>query len=104
LKGDVIYTAIDRKPKGPRLARLSNILSNPSVAFLVDSYSEDWTELSYLLLHGDAHLVRDEEEAEAARELLKERYPQYGWLKLDGRPIIAIRVHKSKFWAFGKQD
>ncbi|MDA4133552.1 MAG: hypothetical protein OK454_10595 [Thaumarchaeota archaeon] len=98
------YTAIDRKPKGHQLARLSNVLSNPSVAFLVDRYSEDWKELSYLLLHGDARLVKDEREAEAARELLRERYPQARWLKLDGCPILEIKVHESKFWAFGKQD
>jgi PPOX class probable F420-dependent enzyme len=104
LRGDVIYTAIDRKPKGPHPARLSNILSNPTVAFLVDSYSEDWTELSYLLLHGDARLVKEEGEAEAARELLREKYPQYGWLKLDGCPILAIRVRESKFWAFKNRD
>jgi PPOX class probable F420-dependent enzyme len=102
LKGDVIYTAIDGKPKGTRLARLSNISSNPSVAFLVDNYSEDWRELSYLLIHGDAKVVKEETEAEVARKLLRERYPQYGWLKLDGCPVLAISVRESKFWTFGK--
>jgi PPOX class probable F420-dependent enzyme len=102
LKGDVIYTAIDGKPKGTRLARLSNISSNPSVAFLVDNYSEDWRELSYLLIHGDAKVVKEETQAEVARNLLRERYPQYGWLKLDGCPVLAISVRESKFWAFGK--
>jgi len=104
LKGDLIYSAIDRKPKGPRLARLSNIMLNPEVAFLVDNYSEDWTELSYLLVHGHAELVNDEEEAQTARKLLRRKYPQYGRLKLDGRPILAIRIEKTKSWAFGKSS
>jgi PPOX class probable F420-dependent enzyme len=100
VKGNLVYTAIDRKPKGRSLARLSNIASNPRVAFLVDNYSEDWEELSYLLLHGDARLVRSEAEAEEARELLRQRYPQYRRLKLDGCPVLSIRVRESKFWAF----
>jgi PPOX class probable F420-dependent enzyme len=101
LRGDVIYTAIDRKPKGPSLARLSNIATNPRAAFIVDNYSEDWRELSYLLIHGDVRLVKKESEAEAARKLLRQRYPQYRWLKLGRCPVLAIRVRKSKFWAFG---
>jgi len=100
LKDDVIYSAMDRKPKGPSLARLRNILLNPEVAFLVDNYSEDWDELSYLLLHGAAELVSEDKEAEEARKLLRKKYSQYQWLKLDGCPILAIRVRESKFWAF----
>lgn len=104
VKGDVIYTAIDRKPKGPKLARLSNIISNANVAFLVDNYSEDWRELSYLLIHGDARLVEKEGEAQAARKMLRRRYPQYRRLKLDGCPILAITVKRTKFWAFDSSE
>ena len=98
--GDVLYTAIDRKPKGRRLARLSNIASNPRVAFVVDNYSEDWRLLSYLLIHGDAAVVTDEEEARTARERMLRKYPQYHWLKLRRAQVLSIRVRKSKFWRF----
>jgi PPOX class probable F420-dependent enzyme len=101
-KGDTIYTAIDAKPKGPRLARLSNIVENPHVAFLVDHYSEEWSELSYLLLHGEAEILKDEVEAERARDLLTRKYSQYRRLRLDGRLVLAIRIHSSKFWSFRK--
>lgn len=97
---DVIYTAIDSKPKGGRLARLSNIISNPHVAFIVDNYSTNWRLLSYLLIHGDAEIVADEGEARRARRLLQRKYPQYRWLKLGKAPIIAIHVRRSKFWRF----
>ncbi len=97
---DVIYTAIDSKPKGRRLARLSNILSNPHVAFIVDNYSKNWRLLSYLLIHGDAEIVADEGEARRARRLLLLKYPQYRSLKLGNAPVIAIRVRRSKFWRF----
>ena len=46
--GNVVYSAIDRKPKrvAPnRLARLKNIKKTPQVALLVDHYNEDWTRL-----------------------------------------------------------
>jgi len=99
-KEDTIYSAIDRKPKGRRLARLENIESNPDVAFIVDNYSEDWRDLSYLLIHGRAALVKDRREAGEARDLLLSRYPQYRWLKLSGSRIIAIHASESKFWKF----
>lgn len=97
---DVIYTAIDSKPKGGTLTRLSNIISNPHVAFIVDNYSTNWRLLSYLLIHGDAEIVSDEGEARRARKLLLLKYPQYRWLKLGNAPVIAIRVRRSKFWQF----
>jgi PPOX class probable F420-dependent enzyme len=100
LAGDVIYTAIDKKPKGPRLARISNIAANPQVAFLVDVYDEDWRELSYLLIHGRSELVSDETEAATARRLLLQKYRQYRSLKLGDAPIIAIHIADSKFWRF----
>lgn len=98
--GDTVYTPIDRKPKGKHLARLSNIASNPYVAFLVDNYSEDWRLLSYLLIHGNASIVSNVTEARRARELLLRKYPQYRRLKLGDAPIVGIRVQRSKFWQF----
>src|SRR5262245_11584284 len=43
---DTLYIAIDEKPKRASarpLKRLRNITDNPSVAFVVDRYDEDWT-------------------------------------------------------------
>jgi PPOX class probable F420-dependent enzyme len=102
--GAMIYTAIDTKPKGKSLARLTNISSNRRVAFIVDNYSEDWRALSYLLIHGNAQLVGDEEEASMARSLLTRKYPQYKKLKLGLAPVICIRIKRSKFWSFEKRQ
>jgi PPOX class probable F420-dependent enzyme len=99
-RGNVIYTPIDRKPKGKRLARLSKIRLNPHVAFIVDTYSEKWNQLSYLLVHGDAEVVRDDREARKARKLLLQKYPQYRQMKLGNALVIAIRIKSSKFWQF----
>ena len=100
---DTIYTAIDRKPKTGTsgLARLTNISSSPSVAFIADHYSEDWNKLSYLLVHGDARIVTDPGESAEALVLLSMKYPQYRMLTLDqGSAVVAIEVRSSKFWAF----
>lgn len=70
------------------------------MAFIVDTYSEKWDQLSYLLVHGDAEVVRDEREAREARKLLLEKYPQYRQMKLGNALVIAIRIKSSKLWRF----
>src|SRR3989475_13320308 len=58
--GKVFYTAIDQKPKRvapERLTRLQNIRAVPRVALLIDKYDEDWTQLSHILIRGNANLI-----------------------------------------------
>jgi PPOX class probable F420-dependent enzyme len=95
-----IYTAIDKKPKKGRLARISNILASRKAAFIVDNYSNDWRALSYLLVHGPARVVRREDEASLARDQLVMKYPQYRTLKLGRATVLALEVQEAKFWAF----
>ena len=96
-----IYSAIDRKPKsGHTLARVKNIERNPRVAFILDTYSDDWRRLSYLLVHGKASLVRDQGEKSRAKNLLLSKYPQYRWLGLDGSRTIRITIESLKLWKF----
>jgi len=100
-ESDTVYTAIDKKPKrGKGLARVANIEMNPRAAFVVDTYSDDWRRLSYLLIHGSASLVRGRPQRERARGLLLSKYPQYRWLGLNGSRIIALRVERVKLWRF----
>src|SRR6187549_1982884 len=59
--GASLYIALDAKPKRvapERLRRIRNILENPRVALVIDRYSDDWSELAYLLIQGIAALVR----------------------------------------------
>ncbi len=96
-----IYSAIDKKPKsGHRLARVTNIERNPRVAFIVDTYSEDWRRLTYLLVRGKASLVRGSSEETKARGLLLSKYPQYRSLGLDDSRVIRVTIEKFKFWKF----
>src|SRR5205814_52859 len=46
LSGDVVYSAVDHKPKSTRqLRRLTNLRGNPRAALLVDYYDDDWSSL-----------------------------------------------------------
>ena len=100
--GIVIYSALDAKPKrvAPTdLKRVRNLLQNPQVAFLVDDYSEDWTQLAYLTIHGQAGLLAPGT-AEHARAiaLLRERYPQYEAMPIEEQPVIRIKPTSAKSW------
>ena len=96
--GDVIYTAVDAKPKRTSaLRRLANIASNPAVAVLVDHYEDDWTQLWWVRAEGAARLV-DGEEARTALELLTARYPAYQAQQPPG-PVIAIDVVRWSGWS-----
>jgi PPOX class probable F420-dependent enzyme len=102
--GKVFYTAIDQKPKRVtpgRLTRLRNILAVPRVALLIDQYDEDWTQLWYILIRGNAKLLpmrRHKERARALRKL-RAKYRQYSgrMLPVDA-PIIRITPDRITVW------
>lgn len=103
--GERFYVALDEKPKSVAdhdLKRVRNIRANPRVAVVVDDYSEDWSELVYVLISGTAEIISSSENAiehRSAVELLREKYPQYRSMKLDERPIIKITPTRIKRWA-----
>jgi PPOX class probable F420-dependent enzyme len=100
--GECVYSALDEKPKRVRpedLARVRNLLGHPRVAFVVDDYDEDWTRLRYLLVHGDADLLRSGEDGhEAAVALLRVKYPQYTAMAIERRDVVRIRPARSRLW------
>ncbi|PYU28443.1 MAG: TIGR03668 family PPOX class F420-dependent oxidoreductase [Acidobacteria bacterium] len=102
--GKVFYTAIDQKPKRvapERLTRLQNIRAVPRVALLIDKYDEDWTQLWYILIRGNANLIPMSECEERARAIgkLRAKYPQYSRRMLaDDAPIIRITPEQTTSW------
>ena len=67
--GDVVYTAVDAKPKrGTALKRLANVAANPAVALLVDHYADDWNQLWWVRADGTGRVV-DPEDPEGVRAL-----------------------------------
>ena len=96
-----LYTALDRKPKRVdvrRLRRVRNIAANPRVSVVIDRYSEDWSELGYVLLTGTASVLEGGEERGRAEAMLREKYPQYADMLDDGSPIIAIHIETVVSW------
>ncbi len=96
-----LYTPLDLKPKSvppERLQRVRNILGSPHVQVLVDHYDEDWLQLGYVQLRGGAELIEQGDEYRRALRLLESKYPQYGALPLEGRPVIKITVDRAVTW------
>ena len=97
LTGDVVYSAVDEKPKrSPELARLRDVVQNPNVTLVVDHYEEDWDAVWWSRVRGLARMAADEEAAEGVR-LLRVKYPQYESHQL-GR-VVAVDVTEVRGWA-----
>jgi PPOX class probable F420-dependent enzyme len=99
---NTVYIAIDEKPKRGdplRLRRLRNIAENPRVAVVVDVYDDaDWSRLGFVLLSASARIVNQGDEHARAISALRDRYPQYRQMTLEGRPVIAADVESSTAW------
>lgn len=96
-----IVIAIDEKPKGdPRkLRRVRNILERSDVALIVDHYSEDWQQLAWVLVRGQAGLLEPGAPGHAEALLaLRLKYPQYARMRLEALPVIAIRDLSLTSW------
>jgi coenzyme F420-0:L-glutamate ligase / coenzyme F420-1:gamma-L-glutamate ligase len=101
LDGETLYSPTDAKPKRvavQRLKRLQNIRENPRVALVIDDYSEDWGQLSYVLLYGTAEIVNEGPELARAIAALRAKYPQYRDMPIEGNPMIAVHLTRVVSW------
>ncbi|CAG7626273.1 TIGR03668 family PPOX class F420-dependent oxidoreductase [Actinacidiphila bryophytorum] len=98
--GDVIYFAIDYKPKrSVNLRRLRNISENPSVAVMADHYADDWNTLWWARADGRAEILNEGATYRKAVELLQRKYDQYAEHPPQG-PVVVIHVDGWTGWAF----
>jgi PPOX class probable F420-dependent enzyme len=101
-----LYSPLDEKPKRSAdphdLARVQDLLVLPDASLLVDRWSEDWTRLGWLRLHGRGQLLEPEpherEEHAIAIAALRDKYPQYGTHELEHRPIIRVTIDRALSW------
>jgi len=104
LDGDVLYSAVDAKPKRTAsLRRLANVAANPAVAVLADHYDEDWSALWWVRADGRGRvLTRDDPavaaEVEQALHLLEGRYAQYRQAPPPG-PVLRVTVTRWSGWS-----
>ena len=94
-----IYSVVDEKPKRTtRLQRLRNLEANPRVALVIDRYSDDWSQLAWVMVRGLAEIIEAGEEHAAAIAALREKYPQYRSMALDDRPVIRLLPERINAW------
>jgi PPOX class probable F420-dependent enzyme len=102
LDGATLYVGIDEKPKRratAALKRLRNIAANPAIAVVVDRYAEDWSRLGWVMLRGPAAILAAGDAGHAtAQALLLDRYPQLRAMRIDGLPVIALRIARATAW------
>ncbi|NTW00769.1 MAG: TIGR03668 family PPOX class F420-dependent oxidoreductase, partial [Oscillochloris sp.] len=99
--GRQFYTPLDGKPKTvalDQLQRVKNIATNDHVAVVIDHYSEDWRQLAWVQLRGHAVLLTAGDDYDAGLRLLRQKYPQYTAMPLDGRPLIVVQVARLRGW------
>ncbi|HEX5824711.1 MAG TPA: TIGR03668 family PPOX class F420-dependent oxidoreductase [Candidatus Limnocylindrales bacterium] len=107
-----LYSPLDEKPKriaDPHdLARVQDLLVLPEASLLVDRWSEDWSRLGWLRLHGRGVLLEPEphEIAEHAAAIadLRLKYEQYLAQDLQHRPLIRLTIHRAHSWGDLSQD
>jgi len=101
---DTIVMSLDDKPKSvaPRsLQRVRNIESRPEVALVVDDYSEDWQQLSWVMARGRANLVEAGQGNHVdAIQLLRVKYPQYLTMAIEQRPVVQISAISATSWSW----
>ena len=99
----MIAFAIDHKPKSTTaLRRLDNIAGNPRVAFLVDSYDEDWAKLWWVRADADAAIL-DGAPRDRALAALAAKYLQYKQVPPTGVVVGAV-VHSWSGWQYGGNE
>ncbi|MBM3224044.1 MAG: TIGR03668 family PPOX class F420-dependent oxidoreductase [Candidatus Tectomicrobia bacterium] len=105
--GQVLYSAIDHKPKrrtGYRMKRIRNIVENPRVAFLVHHYAEEWQQLYYVLMRGPASILETGQERQRALGLLEAKYPQYQERQLAQSDGLVIKMVPESVQRWGWQE
>lgn len=101
LVGDVLYSAIDEKPKTPdprTLARIRDIERRAEVTVLIDRWDEDWGRLAWVRCDGRAGLTDEPHGRSTAIAALRAKYPQYANHELESRPLIRIAIERVRSW------
>ncbi|MGH7862271.1 MAG: TIGR03668 family PPOX class F420-dependent oxidoreductase [Candidatus Dormibacteraceae bacterium] len=96
LLDDTIWTAVDQKPKRTQeLRRLENIRREPRVRMLIDRYDDDWSQLWWIRLQGEASIVASRARPIAA---LCQKYPPYALDPPTGA-VIEIKITAWSSWS-----
>ena len=99
LVGDRLYWAVDHKPKTTQqLGRLDDIAVHSAVSLVVDHYADDWSELWWVRMDGEARIVDDAAERKSALDRLAAKYPQYREQRPSGA-VVTITITQWQAWS-----
>jgi PPOX class probable F420-dependent enzyme len=97
LAGDVVWSAIDSKPKrSAEPARVRWLRRRPRAALVVDRYDDDWERLAWVQLLG-AVSVLELDDGPAGVEALTAKYEQYRDEPPPG-PLLRLDVDRVLHW------
>ncbi len=105
LAGETAYVVSggERNRTGRRLdKRIRNLTGNPKASLAADHYEDDWDRVAWVRVDGRAEVFTSGDEHAEAVRLLRERYPQFNDMELDGAPMIALRIER--VLSFGPLD
>ena len=96
LVGEVLWSAIDDKPKRSTPARVGRLRRRPEASVVVDHYEDDWDALCWVQALGRVEIaeVGDHGDVLAALQL---KYPQYRDRVPPG-PLLGLRVERLLSW------
>ena len=96
--GEVVYSAVDAKPKASlALRRLENVRLTPVASLLIDHYDEDWSNLWWIRLDGSARVIESGGQRDQALERLRSKYEQYEQEPPPG-PVIVMDISAWLAW------
>ena len=102
LAGDVVYSRGRRQAEvdAARCGGSTTCARNPHASLLVDHYADDWSQLWWIRVDGDARVVADDD---GRSTLLAEKYAQYRDARPPG-PVIAIDGAAMAPWSGRQPD
>lgn len=105
--GDEIFSPIDGKPKaGKPLQRVRDIERDPRYTLLLQHYDDDWRQLWWLRITGEARVVSGAELDDGIyRDVvgaLRNKYVQYQETAVldESRQLLHLSVNDRTAWAF----
>ena len=100
LSGNIVYTAVDAKPKRTlAMKRFSaNVRHRPRCSLLVDHYDDDWMRLWWVRLDGAVVVVDDPPPEHEGLWALVARHRQYRQAPPTG-PLLVVTVDRWSGWS-----
>lgn len=95
--GDLVWSAIDRKPKrASEPARVGWLRRRPEAALCIDRYDDDWDRLAWVQLLSQVEVL-DASAGERGLQALAAKYDQYLEAPPPG-PVLRMRIDRALSW------